>query len=662
MSNILNLKGVKVFAIIVLAVAVLATFGAVAIQKANADASMLSACPTLMAGSTAAACVMTLQGSLNGFGATLTVDGKFGPMTKASVMSFQAAHGLVADGVVGPMTKAALMGSTGSVYPAGCASGSGYSTTTGAPCTSSSLPAGCSSTAGYSPTTGVKCSGGSSSGGSTSPLSGGAGDLTLTTTSTDVEDTLKEGEEDVKIFGVKAEADGSDVSITSVKLSFENCDGGDCDDADTSENFENYIDEVTVWLGDDQVGSADVEDFTRDSGSPDEFSKTISLNGAVVREDEEEKLYVAVTANDSIDTDDLAADWSIALETMRFTDATGAILSADVGDFDTHLTDNDEFTFEDASSDDDISVKSSSANPEDETIKVEDDDTTDDVLALAFKLDVDEDSADVDVTGMTFTLNLSGSNTSTVEDVVDSLVVEVGGQEFEADLDTDSGADGDADDELSTYSVDLDSGELTIGAGDVEEAKVFLTFHEQDEETNYDNDTTVVVILTDIDAETEEDEIADGDISGTPQNGATLTLNTSAATVTATSWSSSESDTVGTLDFFFTVTAEDEDVDVLASSVADTVTSGAFDNCTSSSTVACTNGTGSEGGSLTRVSGDDVDTVSGNTGFTVAEGETTRFRVRYITTTTGSHEVTITSVAGQEVDEDDQLSPTVTVD
>ena len=53
--------------------------------------------------------VMELQKFLNakGFG-PLVVDGKFGPMTKAAVIKFQLANGLVGDGIVGPLTRAAL--------------------------------------------------------------------------------------------------------------------------------------------------------------------------------------------------------------------------------------------------------------------------------------------------------------------------------------------------------------------------------------------------------------------------------------------------------------------------------------------------------------------------------------------------------------------------
>ncbi len=63
--------------------------------------------PMLQEADTGAA-VMTLQTRLNSWGATLAVDGDFGPLTLAAVKAFQTAHHLSVDGVVGPITWAAL--------------------------------------------------------------------------------------------------------------------------------------------------------------------------------------------------------------------------------------------------------------------------------------------------------------------------------------------------------------------------------------------------------------------------------------------------------------------------------------------------------------------------------------------------------------------------
>jgi peptidoglycan hydrolase-like protein with peptidoglycan-binding domain len=53
--------------------------------------------------------IMHLQADLNAYGGYgLSVDGYFGQLTKAAVISFQTDTGLTADGRVGPITKSAL--------------------------------------------------------------------------------------------------------------------------------------------------------------------------------------------------------------------------------------------------------------------------------------------------------------------------------------------------------------------------------------------------------------------------------------------------------------------------------------------------------------------------------------------------------------------------
>jgi peptidoglycan hydrolase-like protein with peptidoglycan-binding domain/GH25 family lysozyme M1 (1,4-beta-N-acetylmuramidase) len=72
--------------------------------------------PTLTEGAAGAA-VQTLQTRLNVWGANLTVDGDFGPLTLAAVKAFQTQQQLTVDGIVGPQTWAALNQNPGT-YPA----------------------------------------------------------------------------------------------------------------------------------------------------------------------------------------------------------------------------------------------------------------------------------------------------------------------------------------------------------------------------------------------------------------------------------------------------------------------------------------------------------------------------------------------------------------
>lgn len=63
--------------------------------------------PLLRSGATGEE-VRSLQGALNAHGATLTVDGDFGPITAEAVRRFQQDSGIGVDGIVGPVTYGAL--------------------------------------------------------------------------------------------------------------------------------------------------------------------------------------------------------------------------------------------------------------------------------------------------------------------------------------------------------------------------------------------------------------------------------------------------------------------------------------------------------------------------------------------------------------------------
>lgn len=610
---------------------------------------------TLRVGSRGAA-VMEVQKLVG-----VTPDGAYGPLTKAAVEAWQANNGLVpVDGIFGAMSRAKayeLAGSTGAVTPNLCLNGMTYaSNCTVAPGTTTPVTL-CLNGMTFASNCTV-APGDSTSKPST--VRGGAGDLTVTSSSKNIEDKIKEGTEE-NVLALKVEADDSDIEITNLKLEFTNA------SSNGSEKLTDYADEVKVYLGSDEVASVDVSDFTRDSGSPDLYTKSVSLDGAIVSEGDTDYLYVAVVASSDIDTSDVIPGhlWTVTAKSVRFTDGTGAIMTDNANKSDT-------FEFKLASEDDDLRIKSSSANPDNTTVRVYENKSSDDILALAFKLDNDEDSSDMDLESLavkatikdpTGAIMTSIDTVPEAEKIIDSVKLKIAGESFDAeDL-----RSGDIVAGVITYYFDID-GDVTIDAGDVEEAKVYVTFYKQDSPVNYANSSTVkfVVDYTGIEAEVDGDEVDNspaGDIRGS-QTGATLTVNSSAALVSNMKWVVSSTGTI--LDFFFTVEAEDDDCTVLASEILDSTTGTAdFVGATEAKGAPVTRSEGT----LTRYSGDKVaedDTTP--FGLTVSEGDTVKFRVRYSLDggASGANngkwaEVTIGSVAGQTVAEDLQTSDTATI-
>ncbi|MBY0376648.1 hypothetical protein K2P96_01615, partial [Patescibacteria group bacterium] len=182
------------------------------------------------------------------------------------------------------------------------------------------------------------------------------------------------------------------------------------------------------------------------------------------------------------------------------------------------------------------------------------------------------------------------------------------------------------------YSFDFDE-DFVIDGDDSEEVEIVAAFSAQDGTFADNTKVTFTVSASQIIAEGSDDV---SNLSGTATS-KTQTLSVSSATVDGHKWQTAVNETVGNIDFFFTVDADDEDYDVLTSSISATASSGVV-------------------GTLELVTG-DASTIGG--GFKVESGDTATFRVRYNFNTSGTKEVKMTSVAGKEVPQDKQLSPSI---
>jgi peptidoglycan hydrolase-like protein with peptidoglycan-binding domain len=280
--------------------------------------------------------VMSLQQTLNmtsckvatsGTGSAGMESSYFGAKTKAAVECFQAANGLTADGVVGAMTGAKLAAVTAvstpvnTGLPLGCASSTGYSTTTGAPCSGGAgstvvYPAGCTSSVGFSSTTGASCSTGvvSTTPSSTGPFSINSVQPVSGYLATEVAVGAQN-----KVIGdmrIVAGAGGS-ASLTGVNVNFYNRGTGDY-------QFIKYASSVSLWLNGVQVGSLPATSFTQYNS---QYSAFIPTSGAVLNPNTTNDLQIAISALPVIDSANLGSTsntWAFEAQTLRYTDSTGS--------------------------------------------------------------------------------------------------------------------------------------------------------------------------------------------------------------------------------------------------------------------------------------------------------------------------------------------------
>ena len=511
--------------------------------------------------------VMTVQTAVG-----VKADGTFGLLTKAAVIAFQTNHSLTADGIVGAKTWAAIIAtpvtpSTGT-FPAGCTSAAGFSTTTGLACTTATtFPAGCVSALGFSPTTGASCAGGSST-----TVTGGAGSATITGTNSGTESTVKEGATDKNVLAFKVKAEDSDIAITNVKVVFQN--GGTNDpvlgDAASSDKITKYLDSVKVLMGTTEVGSADASAFSKTAlTGNDEYTKSIALSNAVVKEGKTVTFYVAVDVASSIDSShDIDAKWVVTADPIRYVDGTGAILSND------GVAPTDNFGFEAANTDDSVSIKTDTANPAASNIEVSSTDKTSDVLIGAFKIKAGTSSGDIQLDEMPidiYTTDAQVDGTSTIDDMIDSVYVKIDGKVYEANLDTTTADNFDGG--AVTYLVSFDNGDMIISGGDTSEVKIYATFNKTNDGANYAANAQLQakVALHAIDAEgvdSGDKVIVDSSFTGEIQtlSADAVTTSLTSATLTQASAGSDAKAATYVAKFAFSVTApSDKDIYLPAS-------------------------------------------------------------------------------------------------
>lgn len=474
------------------------------------------------------------------------------------------------------------------------------------------------------------------------PLEGGAGDITVTAQSTYGDEEVGEDAEEVPVLAFEVEAgDDSDVDLTSIKVELAQQTGAD------SVDLTDYATEVSVWMNGDMVGSADAEDFTENA---DDYTKSISLDGAIVRAGETADFELAVSALSNLDSGDIDTDdWQIGVSSIRFVDGEGVSttdsFTLDIDDNAVDDTLEEEFDFASFATATNVELKVALNNDDDDVnlahvIDIDDTDDTDEVEILSFTIEADGDS-DLNIQEVPATITTTGETDEAV--LVSNAQLWYDGESIANDTVPTGGA---------VVFEDLD---VDISAGEMGEFKI--TVDVQDTTGAADNGDTVQASLTttDADAIVAEDEsgerVVDGDASGSAVGeahalydaGIMVEFVEASAERTFTADASGEDDQ-GTFSVSFDVTAFDGDMRIDNSSeVADANAAGQGVEFSEVDTA----GTPVLGSDI--LESDTVDSEDTANTFEVDEGTTRRFTLTVIysadsTPTDGSVYVKVDSI------------------
>ncbi len=368
------------------------------------------------------------------------------------------------------------------------------------------------------------------------------------------DDSSVEEDESGDIAEIEFDVEDGDVRIDRIDLAFVNADENDTTDVwDALEMVELVIDGKVV-------GEADLSD---EDEYLDEDDGTVRISGIDYKIDEGDtaKIIVRVTAQNNVDTDDQDTFTVYVLDDgIRATDAEG--IQQYVGDD----SDTVDFDVDEAGSDEELNVSSSSEDPDATTLKVDNSSKSDSFAIFAFDLESKDNDIELD------SLEVVLDSSVATADLISDLVLEIDGEEFD-DWEYVSGT---STSQTRTVRFDI-NGDYTIDADDEVTVVLWAEFKAANG-SNYSSGATIEASIADmaIEGEGADDVVSDGTATGETHTLANEGIVVPANGVTVSTDTQGDNDTVGIFKIEFEVTAFEEDFYIvdLATTSADSTTGG----------------------------------------------------------------------------------------
>jgi peptidoglycan hydrolase-like protein with peptidoglycan-binding domain len=566
--------------------ALMAQIGSLSTTPAATTGSCVTPVAPLTMGSQGAE-VTALQNLLISQGQTIAAGatGYFGGQTQAALAAWQAANGVTpAAGYYGPVTKAAMDAKCVPATNTDTDEDTDEDTTSG-------------------------------------ELGNDEGSIDVTSASAD-ESSLEEGQEGgVLAFDVEVEGD---VEIDRIDVYA-------AEDGALSEDAEDYFVRAFLMVDGEEVAEVEVDDFDQDdydvlSLSGDDYRIRFSNLGLVFADNDEPEFQVGFEVVSNLDSADLAAEWDVEADEIRFVDGKGFSDTEVAGESDTFSFDEEETG--------DLDVQASSDNPDATTLKIEDgDDESDEYEVFVFEIE-ENNGVDVEINDLTVTITTTGNTDE--DEVVEEAILYMGSEELGSEAVPNNGI------------VEFEDLGIMIDADATEEFTVALIFKGSDD-AGMSSDVTVELTSIDDAEDANGNDETEMTIGGEGLESETHTLRTVVPVISDTSFEvdRNEAGDAGVISFTFTISAEDDDYTLNIGNRA------AVDGAADDVRFDITGGDlGAEATtSISLISGDATDSGAD---YIIADGDEATFVVDVVfdaASAAGAYRVTVDTVAGIEVDE-----------